>query len=78
MEKRIDKPTLLNEEDEPKLKETLEINGEILSIEDFPEIEKELQQYIDKKWIDDLIGYNEKYKSYRIEHEKYEKIKLCL
>jgi hypothetical protein len=60
LEKWIDKPTLLNEEDEPKLKETLEINGETLSIEDFPEIEKELQQYIDKKWIDDLIEYNEK------------------
>lgn len=74
LEKWIDKPTLLNEEDEPKLKESLEINGEILSIEDFPELEKELQQYIDKKWIDDLIEYNEKLKAYRIEHEKYEKL----
>jgi very-short-patch-repair endonuclease/DNA polymerase III delta prime subunit len=74
LEKWIDKPSLLNEEDEPKLKETLEINGETLSIEDFPELEKELQQYIDKKWIDDLIEYNEKLKAYRIEHEKYEKI----
>jgi len=74
LEKWIDKPTLLNEEDEPKLKETLKINGETLSIEDFPEIEKELQQYIDKNWIDDLIEYNEKYESYRIEHEKYEKL----
>jgi superfamily I DNA and/or RNA helicase/very-short-patch-repair endonuclease len=74
LEKWVDKPTLLNEEDEPKLKETLEINGETLSIEDFPELEKELQQYIDKKWIDDLIDYNEKFEAYRIEHEKYEKL----
>lgn len=74
LEKWIDKPTLLNEEDEPKLKETLEINGETLSIEDFPELEKELQQYIDKKWIDDLIEYNEKLEAYRIEHEKHEKL----
>lgn len=74
LEKWIDKPTLLNEEDEPKLKETLEINGETLSIEDFPELEKELQQYIDIKWIDDLIEYNEKIEVYRIEHEKYEKL----
>ncbi len=74
LEKWIDKPTLLNEEDEPKLKETLEINGETLSIEDFPELQKELQQYIDKKWIDDLIEYNEKFEAYRIEHEKYEKL----
>lgn len=74
LEKWIDKPTLLNEEDEPKLKESLKINGETLSIEDFPELEKELQQYIDKKWIDDLIEYNEKLEAYRIEHEKYEKL----
>ena len=74
LEKWIDKPTLLDEEDEPKLKESLEINGETLSIEDFPELEKELQQYIDNKWIDDLIEYNEKLKAYRIEHEKYEKL----
>lgn len=74
LEKWIDKPTLLNEEDEPKLKETLEINGETRSIEDFPELEKELQQYIDKKWIDDLIEYNEKFEAYRIEHEKFEKL----
>lgn len=74
LEKWIDKPTLLNDEDEPQLKETLEVNGETLSIEDFPELEKELQQYIDKKWIDDLIEYNEKIEAYRIEHEKYEKL----
>ncbi|MEP1260604.1 AAA domain-containing protein, partial [Algoriphagus sp.] len=74
LEKWIDKPTLLNEEDEPKLKVDLEINGETLSIEDFPELEKELQHYIDKKWINDLIEYNEKLEAYRIEHEKYEKL----
>lgn len=74
LEKWIDKPTLLNEEDEPKLNETLEINGETLLIEDFPELEKELQQYIDKKWFDDLIKYNEKIEVYRIEHQKYEKL----
>ena len=70
LEKWIDKSTLLNDEDKPKLKETLEVNGETLSIEGFPELQKELQLYIDKKWIDDLREYNEK----RIEHEKYEKL----
>jgi hypothetical protein len=74
LEKWIDKPTLLNEDDTPKLKEILEINGETLSMEDFPELENELKQYIDKKWIDDLIEYKEKLKAYRIEHEKFEKL----
>ena len=73
LEKWIDRPTLLNEDGEPKLKETIEVNGNTLSNEDFPELEKELQQYIDKKWIHDLLEYNEKSEIYRIEHEKYEK-----
>ena len=74
LEKWIIRPTLLDEEGEPKLKEKLEIKGEILSIEDFPELENELKQYIDKKWIDDLIQYKEKLETYRIEHDKYEKL----
>ena len=74
MEKWINKPTLLNDEGEPRLQETLEVNGEKLSIEDFPEVQKELQQYIDKKWIDDLIEYNEKIEIYRVGYEKYEKL----
>lgn len=74
LEKWIDKPTLLNEEVEPKLKETLEIKGVPLPIENFRELEKELEQYIDKKWIDDLIEYKEKLEAYRIEYEKYEKL----
>ena len=74
LEKWIDRPTLLNEEDEPKLKESLELNGETLSIKDFPEIENELQQYTNEKWIDDLIEYNEKLEAYKVEHKKYEKL----
>ncbi len=74
LEKWIDKTTLLNEEGEPKLMETLTINDKTSFIEDFPELNKELQQYINNKWIDDLIEYNEKYKIYKIRHEKYEKV----
>ena len=74
LEKWIDTPTLLTDDDEPRLKETLEANGVKVSIEDYPEIQKELQLYIDNKWIDDLIEYNERIESYRIEQEKYEKL----
>ena len=72
LEKWIDKPTLLNDEDTPKLKKSLDINGESHSIEEFPQLEKELQTYIDNKWLDDLIEYNEKSEAYRIEYDKYE------
>lgn len=74
LEKWVDKPTLVNEEDEPKLKESLKINGKVLLAKDFPELEKELKQYIDEKWIDDLIEYKEKREAHRIKHEKYEKL----
>lgn len=74
LEKWIDKPTLLDKEDEPKLKETIEINGATLSISDFPELEKKLQQYIDEKWINDLIEYDEKLETYRTEYKNYEKL----
>lgn len=74
LEKWVDKSTLTDEEGEPKLKETIEINSETLSIEDFPEIPEELKQYINKKWIDDLIEYNEKYDVYKIGYAKYEKL----
>lgn len=74
LEKWINKTTLLNKEDKPSLKETLEINGKTLSIEDYPELKKELQQYIDKKWIDDLIEYNDKYSEFQVKYEKYEKL----
>ena len=74
LEKWIDKPTLLNHETKPKLKEYLEVNGEPLAAIDFPLLQKELQLYIEKKWIDDLIRYNEEIKSYKIEYEEYEKL----
>ena len=75
LEKWIDRPTLFDEKDEPKLKEKFEIKGEILSIEDFPELGNELKQYIDKKWIDDLIQYNEKLEIYRVEYVSTPKIR---
>lgn len=72
LEKWIDKPTLLDDEYEPKLKENLEFNGETLLIENFPELKNELLEYNNKKWIDDLIEYNKKLEGYKIAKEEYE------
>ena len=74
MEKWIDPPTLLTYDDEPRLKETLEDNRVTVSIKDYPKIQNELKHYIDKKWIDDLIEYNERIETYNIDYEKYEKL----
>lgn len=70
----IERATLFDEEDEPKLKESIEVKGEIIELENFPEIDKELQNYIEQKWIDDLIDYNAKIEAYDIEYAEYEKL----
>jgi hypothetical protein len=63
----IERATLFDEEDKPKLKESIEVKSEIIELENFPEIDKELQNYIEQKWIDDLIDYNVKIEAYDIE-----------
>jgi transcription elongation GreA/GreB family factor/very-short-patch-repair endonuclease len=70
----IERATLIEEEDEPKLKESIEVKGEIIESENFPELVEELQNYIEKKWIDDLIDYNVKIEAYNIEYAEYEKL----
>lgn len=70
----IERATLFDEEDEPKLKESIEVKSEIIELENFPKIDKELQNYIEQKWIDDLIDYNVKIEAYDIEYAEYEKL----
>jgi superfamily I DNA and/or RNA helicase/very-short-patch-repair endonuclease len=70
----IERATLFDEEDKPKLKESIEVKSEIIELENFPEIDKELQNYIEQKWIDDLIDYNVKIEAYDIEYAEYEKL----
>jgi len=70
----VERPTLFDEEDEPKLKESIEVKGETIESENFPEIVEELQNYIEKKWIENLINYNVKIKAYNIEYVEYEKL----
>lgn len=74
LEKWVKKRTLLNEEEEPLLHKTIEQNGEALLIENFPEVQDEFRQYIETKWLDDLIVFNEKIEIYNEEYEEYEKL----
>jgi len=68
----INKESLTDEEDEPTLKKQIEIDGNIRSIEDFPEIVQELKDYVEKKWIDDIIEYNEKIEIYEKKYAEFE------
>lgn len=70
----IERPTLFDEENEPKLKESIETKSETLTLEDYPEVTEELKNYIEQKWIDDLIKYKEQYEAYEIEYAEFEKL----
>jgi transcription elongation GreA/GreB family factor/very-short-patch-repair endonuclease len=70
----IERPTLFDEENEPRLKESIELNGGIIESENLSEIVKELRNYIENKWIDDLIDYNVKIDAYDVEYAEYEKL----
>ncbi|MBF2707746.1 AAA domain-containing protein [Flavobacterium soyangense] len=74
LEKWVDKLSLINDDNEPILKESIEIEGEILVVEDYPEVSKEFQNYINQKWIDDLIDYSEKVETYDSEYAEYQKL----
>ena len=65
---------MTNDDSEPTLKGSIENEGEILLIEDYPEVSKELENYINQKWIDDLVDYNEKIEAYDKEYAEYEKL----
>lgn len=70
----IERTTLFDEEDEPKLKESIEVKGEIIESENLSEIVEELRNYIENKWIDDLIDHSVKHEAYKIEFAEYEKL----
>jgi len=68
----INKESLTNEDEEPILKKQIEINGNIRSIEDFPEVIQELKDYVEQKWIDDIIEFNEKIEIYEKKYAEFE------
>lgn len=68
----INKESLINEDEEPTLKEKTEIDGSFRSIEEFPEIIQELKDYVEQKWIDDIIEYNDKIEIYEKKYAEFE------
>lgn len=68
----VEPDSLIDDDDEPILKKTIELHGKTLLIDDFPNIEKEFKEYINTKWIDDLITYKTEYSKYKKEYEIFE------
>ena len=68
----IEYDSLMDDAEEPILKETIEINGKILTISDFADVQREYEKYINSTWIDDLITYKTEYSNYEKEFEIFE------
>lgn len=66
--------SLLDENVDPRLNQTIEIDGKRLSIDDFPRIYELLENYKNGRWIDDLIEYNSKLVIYNIAFEEYNRL----
>ncbi|MFA4932763.1 MAG: AAA domain-containing protein, partial [Caldisericia bacterium] len=70
----VEPSSLFNEENEPTIKDSIEVDGEILMLKDFSEISDEFKKYVNGKWIDDLVDYISKFKEYQEGFEIYEKL----
>jgi superfamily I DNA and/or RNA helicase/very-short-patch-repair endonuclease len=77
LEQWINKESLANEDDEPTLKEKIEIDGVFHSIEEFPKVIQEHKDYIEQKWIDDIIEFNEKIEIYEKKYAEFEHLNKC-
>lgn len=73
IEKWVDTSTLLDEEGGPKLHDTIEIDGEAVSSHNVPIVQKEFLNYIENRWIDDVIDYKLRYELYKNEYDEFEK-----
>jgi len=69
----IEPTSLLNNEEMPFLQPTIELNGKVLSIDDYPELIDELDNYISQNWNKDLLEYEKAIDSYSEDYEVYER-----
>jgi very-short-patch-repair endonuclease len=74
LEKWVEPTSLLSEEEEPILKDTIEIEGETISIEENPSVKKSFKKYINQQWLDDLIEYNSQMEIYEKNYAVYEQL----
>ena len=74
LEDWIEKDSLIDENGTPYLKPSIIKNGKTLLLSDHPLIEKELQEYLNNKWIDDLDFYKTEYAEYEKKLAEFEKL----
>lgn len=70
----IDEKCLYSEDTQPFLKEEITLNGEILHLSNHPELQEALDYYINHKWSDKLLDYQNQNKEYQLELSEYKKL----
>jgi len=66
--------SLTDENGIPTLKPNILKNGQKLEVTDHPQIEAELKEYIENRWLDDLLDYRSKYSEYEAKLAAFEKL----
>lgn len=75
LEQWIVTETLTDEENGPILKDSIIMEEEEeIFLEDNPEIVEEFDNYVNKKWLDDLIPFKEKFEEYQKQMDIYERL----
>jgi len=63
--------TLTDEENLPRLKESITIDGNTIKLADYPEIKNEFQDYLNSKGVEDLYKFKNEYELYKKELVEY-------
>lgn len=66
--------SLIDEDGLPILNNNIVKDGRILDLTDYPQIEDEFQQYVDARWVDDLLDYKSRHAEYETELAAFEKL----
>ena len=77
LEQWINNDSLTNEDNEPTLKDKIEIDGIFHSVEDFPEVLQEFKNYVEQKWIDDIIEFKDRTEVYEKKYAEFELLNKC-
>jgi superfamily I DNA and/or RNA helicase/very-short-patch-repair endonuclease len=72
--KWVKEESLIKDIEIPILYSQLNINGEILYIDDFPEVKESFEDYVAHGWKEDLLNYTASIKDFEKQQEVYEKL----
>lgn len=70
----IDEKSLYNENSQPFLKDEIILENKSLYLSDHPKLKNILDGYVNDKWLDELLDYDEKNNQYKSKSDKYKEL----